>query len=77
MAAEHDEQCPAAKVREAAALAKNAKLSVLNNTHFDMYLGETLEVRYRQGRAHSRPPPGRLNEEKKNAYIHATDRTPW
>ncbi|CAN0385177.1 unnamed protein product [Pylaiella littoralis] len=44
VAAEHDEQCPAEKVREATAMANNAQLSVHNNTHFDMYLGDTLKA---------------------------------
>lgn len=44
VAAEYDQQCPADKVREAVDLAHDAKLSLHYNTHFDMYLGETLEV---------------------------------
>ena len=48
MAAEYDEQCPADKVREAAAQAHDAKLSLHYNTHFDMYLGETFQVSCRR-----------------------------
>lgn len=48
VAAEYDQQCPADKVREAVAMAEDAKLSLHNNTHFDMYLGDTLKVRTAQ-----------------------------
>lgn len=44
IAAEHDQLCPVGTVREAAAQAINAKLSVHDKTHFDIYLGETLQV---------------------------------
>lgn len=44
VAAEYDQQCPADKVREAVAQSHDAKLSLHHNTHFDMYIGETLEV---------------------------------
>ncbi|CAN0425250.1 unnamed protein product [Ectocarpus sp. 13 AM-2016] len=47
IAAEHDQLCPVGTVREAAAQAINAKLSIHNKTHFDIYLGETLQVTVR------------------------------
>ncbi|CAM9554734.1 unnamed protein product, partial [Hapterophycus canaliculatus] len=43
IAAEHDHLCPADTVRKAVTLAPNASLSVHDKTHFDIYLGETLE----------------------------------
>lgn len=44
IAAEHDQLCPVGTVREAATEAINAKLSIHDKTHFDIYLGETLQV---------------------------------
>ncbi|CAM9775419.1 unnamed protein product [Ectocarpus fasciculatus] len=44
IAAEHDQLCPVGTVREAAEQAINAKLSIHDKTHFDIYLGETLQA---------------------------------
>eukprot|EP00752_Nemacystus_decipiens_P018715 g16779.t1 len=44
VAAAYDEQCPAEKVREAANQAHDAKLALYQNTHFDMYLGDTFQA---------------------------------
>ncbi|CAN0106617.1 unnamed protein product [Ascophyllum nodosum] len=42
--AEKDELCPADTVREAAKLVPDAKLSIHNVTHFDIYLGDALQI---------------------------------
>lgn len=45
VAAEKDTLCPADSVRAAVAEAPNAKLSIHDVTHFEIYLGDTLQVR--------------------------------
>lgn len=44
VAAEKDALCPADSVRAAVAIAPNAKLSIHDVTHFEIYLGDTLQV---------------------------------
>lgn len=48
VAAEKDELCPTDIIRKAAAEAPNAKLSIHDSTHFDIYMGENLQVRNRE-----------------------------
>lgn len=44
VAAEKDELCPADIVRKAVSEAQDASLSIHDNTHFEIYLGDVLEV---------------------------------
>lgn len=44
VAAEKDTLCPADSVRAAVALAPDAKLSIHDVTHFEIYLGDTLQT---------------------------------
>lgn len=44
VAGERDDLCPAEIVREAATKAPNAKLSIHDVSHFDIYLEKTLQV---------------------------------
>lgn len=48
VAAEKDTLCPADSVRAAVALAPDAKLSIHDVTHFEIYLGDTLQVKMRE-----------------------------
>lgn len=72
VAAEYDEQCPADKVREAVAQAHDAKLSLHYNTHFDMYLGETLQVSCRRISLSTRSVWCPQSESKKLSLLQAT-----